>query len=202
MEAHRHSRSALVVKPLKCINGLRMSVDSQLFLIRRKEIVPLLTEIRSSQASLEGASLNAFCTEFRQLTNPHRFCLCPCLYLQSFTVGIWIALQGDKSPGREWKDAEDPESDEQTSGFYLERPNGRGKCDRIERVNRIRSERPPNSFGVKRLDPRGSRRRQVSRTLRSGQYKTRKLPSVHPRMDCERTRRQVTIVNCLALPES
>ena len=141
----------------------------------------LLTEIYSCRASLEGASsLKAFCTEFRQLTNLHRFCLCPCLYLQSFTVGTPIALRGDKSRSREWTDAEDPESNEPTSGFYLERTNGRGKCDRIERINRIRSQRPQHSFGVKRLNSRGSRRRQVSRAVRSAQYKTRELPIVHP----------------------
>ena len=165
--------------------------------------MPLLTEIYRCQAKLEGASsLNSFCTEIRQLTNLHRFCLCRCLYLQSFTVGIWIALQGDKSPVREWTDAEDPESHEQTSGFYLDRTIGRGKCDRIERINRIRSERPPHSFGVKRLNSGGSRCRQVSRALRSAQYKTRELPSVHPRVDCERTRREVMIVTSLVLPES
>ena len=170
---------------------------------QRKEIVPLPKEIYRYQASLEGASsLTAFCTESRQLTNLRRFCLSPCLYLQSFTVGTGIALQGDKSRSREWTDAEDPESHEQTSGFYLERTNGRGKCDRIERINRIRSDTPPHSFGVKRLNSRGSRCRQVSRALRSAQYKTRELPSVHPRVDCEGTRRQVTIVNCLLLPES
>ena len=142
--------------------------------------MPLLTEINRCQASLEGASsLKAFCTEFRQLTNLHRFCLCRCLYLQSFTVGTGIALRGDKSRSREWTDAEDPESNEQTSGFYLERPNGRGKCDRIEKINRIRSERPPHSFGVKRFNSRGSRSRQVSRALRSGRNHAQELPSIH-----------------------
>ena len=156
----------------------------QLILTSRKQLVFLLREIYWRVAGLVRVnSLNAFCAEFRQLANLHRFRFAPCVDFQSITFGTGFALRGYESRGRERTDAEDPESDQQTGGFYAQRTNERRKCVRIEGIDRIRSERAPHGFGVKRLNPRGPRRRKVSRALRDGQYQTGELPSLHPRVD-------------------
>ena len=86
-------------------------------------------------------------------------------------------------------DAEDQESGERRSGLYSERSNGRRKCSRDANTIWIRTEGSPHCPGLKRPNPGGSRRCQVSRELRNRQHQDQKLPSIHSRVDHERTRR-------------
>jgi hypothetical protein len=86
-------------------------------------------------------------------------------------------------------DAEDQESGERRSGLYSERSNGRRKCSRDANTIWIRAEGSPNRLGLKRPNPRGSRRCQVPGELRDGQHQAQELPGIHSRVDHERTSR-------------
>jgi hypothetical protein len=84
-------------------------------------------------------------------------------------------------------DAEDQESSEQRSGLDVVRSDGRRECDRIEIALKVGSGRSPYRPRLKRPHPRGSRGRQISRALRSGQRSTQELSRIHPRVDHART---------------
>ncbi len=58
--------------------------------------------------------------------------------------------------------------------------------NRVGNANYLRSGRPPHRLGLKRSNPRGSRRGQFSQSLRSGQHNAQELPSIYPRVDHER----------------
>src|SRR5260370_19036749 len=92
--------------------------------------------------------------------------------------------------------AEDHEGSKRRSGQQAERTNGRRKPNRVGNASDIRSGRSPHRLGLKRSNPRGSRRGQFSQALRSGQHHAPELPSIYPRVDLERTKdkRNVTVI--------
>src|SRR5882672_10658235 len=89
------------------------------------------------------------------------------------------------------KDAEDHEVSEWGGDLYGKRSNGRRTSGRAGDAVWLRSERVPHNLGPKRSNLGGSRRYQFSRALRSRQHRAKELPSLHPGVDHERTRREL-----------
>ena len=88
-------------------------------------------------------------------------------------------------------DAEDHQSGERRSCFYLEWSNGRRKCSRDGSTVWIGAEGSPHRLGLKGPDACGPRGCQVSRELRNRQHQDQELPGIHPRVDHERTTRKL-----------
>src|SRR5260370_41947724 len=64
---------------------------------------------------------------------------------------------------------------------------------RVKTTFEIRNWYSINGSGFERSDPGRSRHGQFSQALRSGQHYAQELPGIYPRLDHERTRRQIAL---------